>query len=165
MSEMEMRRGLAPAGFPVRALRAGIHLFERFPHSLLALVARLSMASVFWASARTKVEEGSLFTLSDGAVYLFREEYRVPLLPPELAAHLALVNEHLMPVLLVLGFATRLASTVLLAMTLVIQLFVYPDAYGVHGPWAVCLIYLMKYGPGTLSLDRLADRASPTWPS
>lgn len=148
-------RVLDPASPAVRLVTRVRQLFERIPHSLLALIARFSIASVFWASARTKVEEGTLFTLSDSAVYLFREEYRLPLLPPELAAHLALINEHAMPILLVLGLASRFAAAVLLAMTLVIQLFVYPDAYGVHGPWAMCLLYLMKYGPGALSLDRL----------
>lgn len=148
-------RVLDPASPVVRLLKGVLQLFARIPHSLLALIARLSIASVFWASARTKVEEGTLFTLSDSAVYLFREEYRLPFLPPEIAAHLALFNEHAMPILLVLGLASRFAAAVLLAMTLVIQLFVYPDAYSVHGPWAVCLLYLMKYGPGALSLDRL----------
>lgn len=161
MSLIEIRRGLDATAPLMRLARAVIDLFARIPHSLIALIARLSVASVFWVSARTKVEEGTLFTLSDGAVYLFREEYRLPLLPPELAAHLALVNEHLMPVLLVFGLVTRFAAAVLLAMTLVIQLFVYPDAYGVHGPWAVCLLYLMKYGAGRLSLDHAFTRRLP----
>ena len=159
MSLAELRRGLDAAASLPRLVRGAIRVFERIPHTLIALAARLSVASVFWASARTKVEEGTLFTLSDGAVYLFREEYRLPLLPPGLAAHLALVNEHVMPILLVIGLGTRFAAAVLLGMTLVIQLFVYPDAYGVHGPWAVCLMYLMKYGAGALSLDHLVGRS------
>lgn len=158
MSFASTGRVFDPAAPAMRVAKSVLRLFERIPHSLLALIARLSIASVFWASARTKVEEGTLFTLSDSAVYLFREEYRLPLLSPEIAAHLALINEHAMPILLVLGLASRFAAAVLLAMTLVIQLFVYPDAYGVHGPWAVCLLYLMKYGPGLLSIDRLIAR-------
>jgi putative oxidoreductase len=158
MSLVSTSRVFDPARPALRLLRGVLRLFERIPHSLLALIARLSIASVFWASARTKVEEGTLFTLSDNAVYLFREEYRLPLLPPEIAAHLALFNEHAMPILLVLGLASRFAAAVLLAMTLVIQLFVYPDAYSVHGPWAVCLLYLMKYGAGAVSLDYLLSR-------
>jgi putative oxidoreductase len=143
-----------------RAVAGAIGAFERIPHAAIALVARFAIASVFWASARTKVEEGTLFSLSDNAVYLFREEYRLPLLPPELAAHLALVGEHILPVLLVLGLASRFAALGLLGMTLVIQIFVYPDAYAVHGTWAVCLLYVMKYGPGSISLDSLCRRSS-----
>jgi putative oxidoreductase len=147
-----------PSASPARYVEAAIRGFGMIPHALIALVARFSIASVFWASARTKVAEGAWFTLSDNAVYLFREEYRLPLIPPELGAHLALFNEHMMPVLLVLGLASRFAALVLLGMTLVIQVFVYPDAYSVHGPWAVCLLYVMARGPGWLSLDHLVAR-------
>jgi putative oxidoreductase len=161
MSFASTSRMFDPAAPAMRILKSVLRLFERIPDSLLALIARLSVASVFWASARTKVEEGTLFTLSDSAVYLFREEYRLPYLPPEIAAHLALFNEHAMPILLVLGLASRFAAAVLLTMTLVIQLFVYPDAYSVHGPWVVCLLYLMKYGPGALSSDHLIVKLRP----
>jgi putative oxidoreductase len=132
--------------------------FGLIPRSAIAILARFAMASVFWASARTKVEEGTLFTLSDNAVYLFREEYRLPLLPPELAAHLALFGEHVLPGLLVLGLASRFAALGLLGMTLVIQIFVYPDAYAVHATWATCLLVIMRYGPGPISLDYLCAR-------
>ncbi|MEJ1158857.1 DoxX family protein [Prosthecomicrobium sp. N25] len=128
------------------------------PDSLIALVARISVASVFWSSARTKVEDGTWLTLSDSAVYLFREEYRLPLIDPGIAAHLALVTEHVMPVLLVLGLASRFAALVLLGMTLVIEIFVYPDAYAVHGLWAVCQLFVLKYGPGRASLDAVIAR-------
>lgn len=158
MSYASTGRAFAPAEPAIRLLKSILGLFERIPHTLLAVIARLSIASVFWASARTKVADGTLFTLSDSAVYLFQEEYRLPVLPPEVAAHLALFNEHAMPILLVLGLASRFAAGVLLAMTVVIQLFVYPDAYGVHGPWAVCLLYLMKYGAGVVSIDHLIAR-------
>lgn len=141
-----------------RRLAAATAAFDRIPQAAIALLARFAMASVFWASGRTKVEEGTLFTLSDNAVYLFREEYGLPLLPPELAAHLALLGEHILPVLLVVGLASRFAALGLLGMTLVIQIFVYPDAYAVHGTWAVCLLYIMKYGPGSISLDGVCRR-------
>ena len=74
------------------------------PHSLLALVNRVAIAGIFWMSARTKVE--GWFTISDSAYALFRDEYKLPLLPPELAAQMATVAEHLFPVLLVLGLFT-----------------------------------------------------------
>ena len=132
--------------------------FALVPQAVIAILARVAMASVFWASARTKVEEGTLFTLSDNAVYLFRKEYRLPLLPPELAAHLALLGEHVLPILLVLGFASRFAALGLLGMTLVIQIFVYPDAWVVHATWAACLLFIVARGPGRLSLDHLIAR-------
>ena len=120
-------------------------------HPLLALGARLSMAGVFLMSGRTKVE--GWLSVSDNTVSLFAEEYRLPLLPPELAAHLATYAEHLFPLLLVLGLATRLSAAALLAMTLVIQVFVYPSAWATHLGWATLLLYLVGRGPGTLSLD------------
>jgi len=106
-------------------------------------------------SGRTKVAENTLLSLSDNAIWLFREEYKLPLIPPEIAAHLSLYAEHLLPLLLVVGFATRFAALGLLAMTLVIEIFVYPAAYPVQGPWAVCCLVIMIHGPGWLSLDRL----------
>ena len=120
-------------------------------HPLLALGARLSMAGVFLMSGRTKVE--GWLTVSGNTVSLFEEEYRLPLLPPELAAHLATYAEHLFPLLLVLGLATRLSAAALLAMTLVIQFFVYPAAWATHLGWATLLLYLVGRGPGAVSLD------------
>jgi putative oxidoreductase len=139
----------------VRLVEAPIGLMRGIPLWIVSLMARLSLAVVFWASGRTKVAEGTLFSLSENAVWLFQEEYKVPLLPPELAAYMALTAEHLLPVLLVVGFASRFAALGLLGMTLVIQAFVYPAAYPVHGPWSVCCLVIMIFGPGWLSLDRL----------
>jgi putative oxidoreductase len=135
------------------ALIAGlVDPLSRFvSHPLLALGARLSMAGVFLMSGRTKVE--GWLTVSDNTVSLFEEEYRLPLLPPDLAAHLATYAEHLFPLLLVLGLATRLSAAALLAMTLVIQLFVYPAAWATHLGWATLMLYLVGRGPGALSLD------------
>ena len=130
-------------------------LLERVvSHQFLALACRLSIAAIFFYSGRTKVADGSLLMLSDGAVELFRSEYRLPLLSPELAAHLAAYAEHLFPLLLVLGLFTRLSALALLGMTAVIQLFVYPDAWPTHLSWAAILLYLVGRGAGSLSLDR-----------
>ena len=123
------------------------------PDSLLALVARVSIAAIFFMSGRTKVE--GLLTLSDSARTLFEQEYRLPLLPPELAAHLAAYAEHLFPLLLVLGLMTRASALALLGMTAVIQLFVYPDAWPTHLSWAGLLLLLVGRGGGRWSLDRL----------
>lgn len=122
------------------------------PHSLLAVVNRVALAGIFWLSARTKVD--GWFTVSDSAYMLFREEYKLPVLPPELAAQLATVAEHVFPILLVLGLFTRLSALALLGMTLVIQVFVYPDAWPTHLSWAGLALYLVGRGAGKVSLDQ-----------
>lgn len=122
------------------------------PESAVALVIRLGAAAVFFQSGRAKVE--GLLTITDGTYNLFRDEYRVPLLPPELAAHLATYAEHLFPLLLVFGLFTRLSALALLGMTAVIQVFVYPDAWPTHLSWAGLLLYLVARGGGGWSLDR-----------
>ena len=119
---------------------------------LLSLTARVSIAAIFFLSGRTKVE--GFLSVSDSAVTLFREEYKVPLLPPEFAAHMAAYAEHLFPVLLVLGLASRLSALALFGMTTVIQVFVYPDAWPTHLSWAALLFVVIARGGGTLSLDR-----------
>ncbi|SHE84117.1 DoxX family protein [Thermomonas hydrothermalis] len=144
-------------------------LLSRIPHSLIALLGRFSIAAVFWQSGQTKVEGFAvdLLTgqfqlgwphLSDSALALFRDEYRLPLLPADDAALLAALAEHLFPVLLLAGLATRLSALGLLGMTAVIEIFVYPDAYPTHSTWAAVLLYLIARGPGTLSLDHLLAR-------
>lgn len=141
-------------------------LFERIPESLIALLARFSIAAVFWKSGQTKIEgfaidlvSGSFALgaprLSSSAVDLFRDEYRLPLLAPEVAAVMAAAAEHLLPVLVLLGLGTRLAAFGLLVMTAVIQFLVYPGAYPTHGVWAAVLLWLMVRGSGAVSLDHL----------
>ncbi len=96
--------------------------------------------------------------LADAVVDLFRDEYRLPLLPPELAAIMAAWAEHVFPALILLGLATRFSALALLAMTATIQVFVYPDAYPMHGVWAAVLLFLVARGAGPLSLDALVAR-------
>jgi putative oxidoreductase len=128
-------------------------MLNRFvPDDLLALVSRFSMAAIFFLSGRTKVQ--GFLTITDSAYELFRTEYKLPLVPPEIAAHLAAYAEHLFPLLLVLGLFTRFAALSLLGMTLVIQVFVYPDAWPTHLSWAAALLFLVGRGGGALSLDR-----------
>lgn len=123
------------------------------PDWFLALLLRLGVAAPFFLSGRTKVD--GFLTLSPSTQYLFAEEYRLPLLPPETAALMATYAEHLLPILLVIGLATRPAALSLLAMTLVIQLFVVPGGWPTHLLWSGPLIYLIARGPGAASLDRL----------
>ncbi len=120
--------------------------------SLLALAARFAVAGIFFQSGRTKVD--GWLTLTDGAYALFRDEYKVPLVPPEIAAHLAAYAEHLFPLLLALGLCTRLSALALLGMTAVIQVFVYPDAWATHLSWAGLLLLLIGRGGGAMALDR-----------
>jgi putative oxidoreductase len=132
--------------------RAAAVLENLVGHSLLALAARFGIAGIFFLSGRTKVE--GWLTVSENAVALFADEYKVPLLPPELAAHMAAYAEHLFPLLLALGLATRLSALALLGMTAVIQIFVYPAAWATHLAWAGLLLYLVGRGAGAVSLDR-----------
>jgi putative oxidoreductase len=126
--------------------------FGRIPDSLILFAARLFPAAVFWMSGRTKMDG---WTIADRAYFLFEEEYRLPLLDPELAARLATTAEHVFPVLLVLGLASRFAALALLGMTLTIQVFVYPNAWPTHGLWATCFLMVIAKGPGIFSLDHL----------
>lgn len=128
-------------------------LVSRFPEAGIALVARLGIAAIFFLSGRTKVD--GFLSVNDSALFLFAEEYRLPLIPSEIAAHVAAYAEHVFPMLLVLGLFTRLSAAALLIMTLVIQLFVYPDAWPTHLSWAAILVYLIGRGAGALSLDYL----------
>lgn len=143
---------------------------ERLPLILIQLLARWSMAATFWLSGQTKVQGFAINIVeghfefgwprfSDSAVDLFKDEYKLPLLPPELAAGLAATAEHIFPVLLLLGLATRVSALALLGMTLVIQLLVYPGAWAVHGTWAVALLVLVRFGAGPVSLDALISRS------
>ena len=122
------------------------------PEWLIALVCRFGIAAVFFLSARTKVE--GFITLKPSIFELFTYEYNVPLLPPDVAAYLATYAEHIFSILLILGLLTRVSAAGLMGMTMVIQLFVYPDAWPTHLSWAGPMLYLLARGGGALSLDR-----------
>lgn len=139
----------------VKLLAAGIGELERIPQAVLQLCARLAIAPVFWFSGQTKVDG---LTIKDTTFDLFRYEYALPVIPPELAAYMATFMEHALPVLLVVGLATRFAALGLLAMTFVIQVFVYPEAWVVHGLWSALLLLIVARGPGAWALDHLVGR-------
>ena len=140
--------------WPAHAARGFSGLAGRLiPDSALALVIRLGVASVFFLSGRTKVD--GLLQVTDGTYTLFREEYRLPLIPPEIAAPLAAYAEHLFSILLALGLFTRFSALAFLGMTAAIEIFVYPDAWPTHLSWAGLLLYLVARGGGAWSLDRL----------
>jgi len=129
-----------------------ISLLERVPYTLLALPLRVAVATVFWNSAMAHLANW------DTTLELFGDEYKVPLLPPELAANMAVAIEVTTPILLVLGLATRAAALVLLGMTTVIEVFVYPQAWPTHIQWAAMMLILLCRGPGAFSLDNLISR-------
>lgn len=125
---------------------------DPFIHDALPLLARLCVGMIFWRSGQTKLDG---WHVADSAVSLFQTEYRLPLIDPWLAASLSAFNENVFSVLLVVGLATRVAALVLLGTTLVIEVFVYPDAWPIHGTWAVSLVLVLVRGAGIVSLDRL----------
>ena len=134
-------------------VRSTIRALERTPSSVLTLLMRCGIAAVFFKSGLTKIASWQ------ATVQLFDMEYQVPLLPPELAAYLAATAELTCPVLIVLGLATRLGALMLLGMTAVIQVFVYPENWSEHLLWASILIYLATRGAGAISLDRAIARS------
>ena len=137
-----------PSGPP----RMVIGAFESIPYWLIALTARVALAKVFWSSAETHLANWQT------TLYLFANDYRVPLLAPHLAAYMAVTLEVLTPPLLLLGLATRFTALALFGMTLVIEIFVYPQAWPTHIQWAAMMLVLMAQGAGGVSLDALISR-------
>lgn len=125
---------------------------ERFPTTILGLMMRVAVGMIFLKSGLTKIASWDI------TVSLFQDEYRVPLLPPELAAYLATAAELGCSTLIFAGLATRIAALPLLGMTLVIQAFVYPQNWVEHLTWASMLLFLISRGPGMLSVDHLIRR-------
>lgn len=124
------------------------------PEAIVLLFTRVALAGIFWRSARTKVEEGTWLQMSDTTVFLFQEEYGMPF--PEITGLIATYAEHFLPILVVLGLFTRVGAAGLLVMTLVIQFFVYPEAWWqTHIIWVALAGILVVRGGGMLSIDRL----------
>ena len=124
--------------------------FDNIPPSLISLLARIVVGLIFFKSGLTKIDG---FGISENALFLFENEYALPLIPPAFAAYMATIFELSCPIFLFAGLFSRIAAALLLSMTLVIQIFVYPDAYITHGLWAIALLIIMRYGSGKISLD------------
>ncbi len=139
----------------IGAMRALAAVLDKIPNSLISLAARIFPAAVFWMSGQTKIEG---FHVTDSAIALFQDEYKLPWIDPALAANIAAFSEHFFPALLVVGLASRLSALALLGITAVIEIFVYPDAWSTHGVWAVCFLVVIARGPGIFSLDHLLAR-------
>lgn len=127
-------------------------VLDRFPTSLLALAFRFAVSTVFFRSGMTKLASW------DTTVALFEMEYMVPILPPVAGAYLATATEIGAALMLIFGFGTRFAATALLGLTLVIQVFVYPENWPDHLLWASILAWLLTRGAGVLSLDHIVGR-------
>jgi putative oxidoreductase len=120
----------------------------RFPLAVIQVMFRFAIAAVFLKAGLNKIASW------ETTIQLFADEYRVPVLPPDLAATLAATTEIGCSILLILGLGTRLATLPLLGMIAVIQTFVYPNAYAEHLTWGSILIFLLTRGGGPLSVDR-----------
>jgi putative oxidoreductase len=147
----------APSVLPARpalliSIQRVVGWLDSLPYSVLALPLRFAVATVFWNSGTEKLADWN------ATLQLFHDEYKVPLLPPDLAAHLAASIELTTPFLLVLGLLTRPAALVLLGMTTVIEVFVYPQAWPTHIQWAAMLLVLLCRGAGTFSIDHWLRR-------
>ncbi|WP_025897093.1 DoxX family protein [Sneathiella glossodoripedis] len=138
-----------------------ISLMSRIPDNFVKISLRLGLAGIFWVSARTKVTD--LLTVSDNTYFLFEEEYNLPFISAEILAPIATYAEHILPLMLAIGFATRFAAAGLFVITLVIQIFVYPDAFlSTHLGWMAMSFSIMRYGPGHWSLDHLIASRTQT---
>jgi putative oxidoreductase len=133
-------------------VRKAVSVAESIPLSVIQLAARVAIANVFWNSAQSKLLSWPI------TLQLFAMEYRVPLLPPEIAAPLATATELTGAILIFLGLFTRLSALALLGLVAVIQIFVYPGHWGEHLLWASLLGLLLARGAGVVSLDQLGRR-------
>jgi putative oxidoreductase len=143
-------------------------LGSRLPVWTVALPVRLAVFTVFWRSVQTKItgwdvlgQHLKFWAVTDSTFTLFQYEYTLPVLPPELAAYLATFVEFFLSLAILFGVFTRIGALGLLLMTGVIQVFVYPDAWNVHLLWAALLLYLIRYGPGALSVDHVVFGRRP----
>ncbi len=143
---------VTPASGIVTTAGRAIRGLDAVPYTLLAIPLRLAVATVFWNSGTTKLANW------DATLDLFENEYNLPLIPPDIAAHLGAAIELSMPVLLILGLLARPAAAVLLGMTLIIEIFVYPQAWPTHIQWAAMLLVLLCRGAGGLSIDAVIRR-------
>lgn len=149
----------------MEAVNNGIAVLELIPMSLIVLAARIGVGMVFLRSAMTKVTDWNLLDvltfnleLGDNTFMLFEYEYMVPLLPFDTAAYLATYAESWLPLFLFIGLFSRLSALGLFSMTLVIQIFVYPNLWAEHLLWAAALLVIMARGPGMISIEHWLGR-------
>ena len=139
-------------GFIVKTVRSLIEIANRIPVSLFEFLMRVAVGTAFFRSGLVKIQSW------DSTIGLFRDEYKVPVLPPEIAAYMATACELTAPVMLLFGFGTRFAAAAMFCQAMVIQTFVYPESWPDHILWLGILGYLISRGAGKLSLDYLIAR-------
>ena len=152
-------------GYVKKCLAMSARYCGAIPDAAIVLLSRLAVVSVFWRSVQSKITGWELFdqsfqfyNLSSSTFMLFQYEYGLPVLPYRLAAYAGTFAEFFFPILLLLGLATRFAALGLLVVTAVIQFFVFPEAWPTHILWFALLVYILKQGGGTLSLDHLVAK-------
>ncbi len=127
---------------------------------LALLFARVALAAQFWRSGRTKVTESSWLEIDEVQYLIFENEFSGLPIAPDIAVPMTVYAEFFLPILLFLGLASRFASAGLLVMTLVIQFFVFPDAWwSVHIMWTALAAIVIARGGGIFSVDQLAGLA------
>jgi len=141
----------------MNAVDALLRWLERFPLPILVLAMRIGVGMVFWKSANTKLDDS--WHVTDTAIALFQDEYKVPVLPPRLAAYLGTANEFFSSIMVMIGFGARLGAAALLALVTVIEVLVYPGNWAEHLMWASLLAYILSRGPGPISVDHYISRA------
>ena len=137
---------------PLALAQRATALLNSIPYSIVILPARIATFSVFFRSGLVKIADWN------ATLQLFREEYKVPVLPPEIAAHMAAAMELGLSSLVLVGLFSRLSVLGLLGMVGVIQLFVEPMGWPDHIQWLGFMIIILCRGPGALSLDYLLTR-------
>jgi len=150
-----------------RVEKLALSLSRFIPDALLNLAARVAIFMIFWSSVQTKISGASFFgqrwqfwNVSDATFALFEYKYALPLIPASIASYMATFSEFFFSLFILLGIFTRASALGLILITLVIQIFVYPGAWATHLLWLVPLVYLLKAGGDSLSLDRqLLQRA------
>ena len=140
---------LAAALMPIQRICDRI---GRIPYSAVILPARIATFSVFFRSGLVKLSDWN------ATLALFRDEYKVPVLPPEIAAHMAAAMELGLSSLILVGLFTRLSVLGLLGMIAVIQIFVEPMGWPDHIQWVAFMLFILWRGPGAISLDFIAAR-------
>ncbi len=134
-------------------------LFERVPYSFIALVARLSVAWPIWEAGRARVDGGwNIHVPRSSTMAMYLGGWNLHSIPYDWAAIATQLAEFALPILLAVGLASRLAAFGLLVLLVVFELFVHPGPYAVHGAWAALLLMVMRFGPGSVSLDDALGR-------
>jgi putative oxidoreductase len=143
-------------------MRRVLDAIESIARTIAPCVLRIALALPFLRSGLTRWN--GFLSLSDATIFLFENQFKLHVLgavvalpAPDALAFLVAMAEIVLPVLLLIGLATRFAALGLLVMTGVIQL-VFPDGWAnFHLYWAALALAILALGPGALSLDRLID--------